>query len=156
MASVLIVVLVGGLPGLCGVVVCLFEAGRRWQVSRVVGLTGDTSARRRHGMSPGWWSSFGGSTGSCRVLQAGAKPGWLRHNTPVDESNREVEAGFPGAKFYMGRGIPRWVGLAYLAMAVVLLPWIFYLHFTLPLQQVAQHYRLAWVGFDVLELRACR
>jgi hypothetical protein len=52
----------------------------------------------------------------------------------------------------MGRGIPRWVGLAYLAMASILLPWIFYLHFTLPLQQVAQHYRLAWVGFDVLEL----
>ena len=47
--------------------------------------------------------------------------------------------------------MPRWVGPAYIAMALILLPWIIYLHATLPLQQVSQHYRLAWVGFDVLE-----
>lgn len=47
--------------------------------------------------------------------------------------------------------IPRWVGPAYIVMGLILLPWIIYLRFSLPLQQVAAHYRTAWVGFDVLE-----
>jgi hypothetical protein len=51
----------------------------------------------------------------------------------------------------MKQSVPTWVGPAYIAMALILLPWMFYLHLTLPLQQVAQHYRMAWVGFDGLE-----
>ena len=43
----------------------------------------------------------------------------------------------------------RWVGRAYLAMSAVLLPWIIYLHRTLPIHETASHYRLAWVGFDI-------
>ena len=84
----------------------------------------------------------------------------MRHNTPVNEPDRDAEISslMPNTgtqehqRIPQGhQQIPRWVGPAYIAMALILLPWIFYLHFTLPLQQVAQHYRLAWVGFDVLE-----
>lgn len=49
------------------------------------------------------------------------------------------------------RSVPRWVGPAYIIMALILVPWIFYLRYTLPVSQVATHYRLAWVGFDVIE-----
>lgn len=47
--------------------------------------------------------------------------------------------------------IPRWVGPTYIVMGLILVPWIVYLHATLPLQEVSQHYRLAWVGLDILE-----
>lgn len=47
--------------------------------------------------------------------------------------------------------IPRWVGPAYIIMGLILVPWIVYLRATLPTQEMATHYRLAWVGFDVLE-----
>ena len=42
------------------------------------------------------------------------------------------------------------VGPAFLAMSVLLVPWIVYLRLSLPAQQVAAHYRTAWVGFDVI------
>ncbi len=38
----------------------------------------------------------------------------------------------------------------YTAAAVILLPWIVYLAETLPRHQFDRHYRLAWVGFDVI------
>lgn len=50
-----------------------------------------------------------------------------------------------------GAHIPKWVGPAYIVMGLILVPWIVYLHATLPLQEVSQHYRLAWVGLDILE-----
>src|SRR5690348_8240310 len=34
-------------------------------------------------------------------------------------------------------------------VAVLLVPWILYLTFTLPARHVTVHYDLAWVGFDV-------
>ncbi|HET9171009.1 MAG TPA: hypothetical protein VFN97_16345 [Actinospica sp.] len=46
--------------------------------------------------------------------------------------------------------IAPWVGPAFVAMAIVLLPWIVYLRLTLPTQQIASHYRTAWVGFDFI------
>jgi hypothetical protein len=46
--------------------------------------------------------------------------------------------------------VTRWVGPAFLGMSVVLLPWIVYLRLSLPQQQMAAHYRTAWVGFDVI------
>lgn len=50
-----------------------------------------------------------------------------------------------------GSRLPRWVGPAYILMGLILVPWIVYLQATLPLQEVSQHYRLAWVGLDILE-----
>ena len=47
------------------------------------------------------------------------------------------------------RRIRSWLSLN---ASVVLIPWIVYLAFTLPQNYVAQHWRVAWVGFDVLLL----
>ena len=77
----------------------------------------------------------------------------MRHNTPVNQGERDAKISGLMANdgTHMHPSIPKWVGPVYIAMALILLPWIFYLHSTLPLQQVAQHYRMAWVGFDALE-----
>jgi hypothetical protein len=45
---------------------------------------------------------------------------------------------------------PRWVGPVFLLLTVALFPWIAYLALSLPSRTVANHYRTAWVGFDVL------
>ncbi|MGW7003528.1 hypothetical protein ACWGCW_12035 [Streptomyces sp. NPDC054933] len=48
--------------------------------------------------------------------------------------------------------LPRWTGPVYLVLSAVLLPWIVYLALTLPQRQLSDHYRMAWVGFDVFLL----
>jgi len=45
--------------------------------------------------------------------------------------------------------LPRWVTPVLTLAAAGLLPWTLYLTFTLPARHVAQHYDLAWVGFDI-------
>ena len=45
--------------------------------------------------------------------------------------------------------LPRWVTAVLVLVAVLLVPWILYLTFTLPSRHVTFHYDLAWVGFDV-------
>ena len=47
------------------------------------------------------------------------------------------------------RRIRSWLTLS---ASVVLIPWIVYLGFALPQNYVAQHWRVAWVGFDLLLL----
>jgi hypothetical protein len=47
------------------------------------------------------------------------------------------------------RRIREWLALS---AAVALIPWTIYLGFTLPQSYNAQHWQLAWVGFDVLLL----
>ena len=42
------------------------------------------------------------------------------------------------------------IALTYLVLAVLLLPWVALLALELPNRQVNQHYKLAWVGFDLL------
>lgn len=49
---------------------------------------------------------------------------------------------------------PRWVAPLFLTMSILLVPWIVYLGISLPARSVANHYRTAWVGFDVLLLYA--
>jgi hypothetical protein len=48
------------------------------------------------------------------------------------------------------RVVSRWIIPVYGALAVVLIPWTVWLAWTLPERSVSSHYRLAWVGFDVL------
>jgi hypothetical protein len=43
----------------------------------------------------------------------------------------------------------RWLVTVLGGVAVLLVPWILYLTFTLPARHVTVHYDLAWVGFDV-------
>jgi hypothetical protein len=45
--------------------------------------------------------------------------------------------------------LPRWMTILLALVAVALVPWIFYLTFTLPSRHVTFHYDLAWVGFDI-------
>jgi hypothetical protein len=45
--------------------------------------------------------------------------------------------------------LPRWVTGLLLLTAILLVPWILYLTFTLPSRHVTLHYDVAWVGFDV-------
>jgi hypothetical protein len=47
------------------------------------------------------------------------------------------------------RLLPRRLGLVLAVIAVALVPWTLWLTFTLPTRHVANHYRGAWVGFDV-------
>jgi hypothetical protein len=52
----------------------------------------------------------------------------------------------------LGRGrwlIPPWVAPALLLCAVVLIPWIAFLFLTLPPHYRANHWQLAWGGFDI-------
>ena len=51
-----------------------------------------------------------------------------------------------------GRGkwlIPPWIAPAFILCALVLTPWTAFLFFTLPRHYVANHWQLAWGGFDI-------
>ena len=56
------------------------------------------------------------------------------------------------AAFRRGNGrwlIPPWIAPAFFLCAIVLLPWTAVLFFTLPHRYVANHWGLAWGGFDI-------
>jgi hypothetical protein len=44
--------------------------------------------------------------------------------------------------------IPRWVAWLCALCAIVLVPWVGYLAYVLPQRARAEHYDIAWVGFD--------
>src|SRR3954454_7855378 len=48
------------------------------------------------------------------------------------------------------RAVARWIMPVYALLAVAIVPWIIWLAWSLPERSVSAHYRLAWVGFDVL------
>jgi hypothetical protein len=50
--------------------------------------------------------------------------------------------------------VVRWAGPAFALFALILLPWIVYLAYSLPSRQVSADYDVAWAGFDVLLLVA--
>jgi len=45
--------------------------------------------------------------------------------------------------------IPPWIAPAFLLCAIVLVPWTGFLFFDLPRHYVANHWQLAWGGFDI-------
>ena len=49
---------------------------------------------------------------------------------------------------------PRWVAGLFVAGAIALVPWIVYLGFELPEQNISRHWDLTWVGFDIVLLFA--
>ena len=56
------------------------------------------------------------------------------------------------ARLRLGRGrwlIPPWVAPAFIVCAIVLIPWTALLFETLPHHYVANHWRIAWGGFDI-------
>ena len=48
------------------------------------------------------------------------------------------------------RAAPRWVAPVFAVLGAATLPWTAYLALTLPSHANSHHYRLAWVGFDVM------
>jgi hypothetical protein len=46
--------------------------------------------------------------------------------------------------------VARWVGFVYTAGGIALVPWTIYLAVSLPRTSHSAHYRMAWVGFDIL------
>lgn len=65
----------------------------------------------------------------------------------VDTAELRARAGLR-----LGRGrwlVPPWIAPALLACAVVLIPWTALLFATLPRHYVANHWAIAWGGFDV-------
>jgi hypothetical protein len=45
--------------------------------------------------------------------------------------------------------LPRWITALLALTSIALIPWILWLTFSLPSKQIAHHYDLAWVGFDI-------
>jgi hypothetical protein len=45
--------------------------------------------------------------------------------------------------------VPRWAALLLGGVAIALVPWTLYLTYALPMRHVADHWRLAWSGFDL-------
>ena len=48
-----------------------------------------------------------------------------------------------------GQLVPVWVAVAFLVLTLGLVPWTIWLFFALPDDHLAQHWYLAWGGFDV-------
>ncbi|HZC72072.1 MAG TPA: hypothetical protein VE442_15370 [Jatrophihabitans sp.] len=62
---------------------------------------------------------------------------------------REERPAAPGAARSADRlPLPRWIGALAIGTVVGFLPWIIYLGFTLPARVRAEHYDIAWLGFD--------
>jgi hypothetical protein len=45
--------------------------------------------------------------------------------------------------------VPLWLGITYSALSVILVPWTFYLSFTLPAHHLSSHWDISWVGLDI-------
>jgi hypothetical protein len=54
----------------------------------------------------------------------------------------------PAARHVDRLPLPRWIGALAIGSVVGFLPWIVYLGFTLPAKVRAEHYDIAWLGFD--------
>src|SRR5690349_2596673 len=48
------------------------------------------------------------------------------------------------------RPVPRWVAPVFAVLGAATVPWTVHLAMSLPAQASAEHYRVAWVGLDVL------
>jgi hypothetical protein len=82
-------------------------------------------------------------------VAAGAVAGLLDSEASPEEVE-EVVAFVAAVPLGIRRTAPRWVAPVFAGAALAVLPWVIYLGFELPERSTAQHYNLAWVGFDVL------
>lgn len=71
-------------------------------------------------------------------------PEELPSGTPVPA----LEAALCGKQYADRLPLPRWIAPLALGSIAGFLPWIVYLGFTLPQKVRAQHYDIAWLGFD--------
>lgn len=73
-------------------------------------------------------------------------PADLPSGTPMPA----LDAALRGDPYADRLHLPRWVGPLAVGSIVGFLPWIVYLGFTLPQRVRAEHYDIAWLGFDCL------
>lgn len=71
-------------------------------------------------------------------------PDDLPSGTPVPA----LDAALHGERRADRLPLPRWIGPLAIGSIVGFLPWIVYLGFTLPAKVHAEHYDIAWLGFD--------
>jgi hypothetical protein len=71
-------------------------------------------------------------------------PAELPSGTPAPA----LEAAVHGVRHADRLPLPRWIGPLALGSLAGFLPWIIYLGLTLPQKVRAQHYDIAWLGFD--------
>ncbi len=82
-------------------------------------------------------------------VAAGAVAGLLDSKASAEEVE-EVVSFVAAVPLGVRRTAPRWVAPFFLAGAIAIVPWVVYLGLELPDRSTAQHYNLAWVGFDLL------
>ena len=75
---------------------------------------------------------------------AGPPPEELPSGSPVDS----IEAALGMIPPRQAIPLPRWLGPLALCCLIGMLPWIVFLAFTIPQRSRAEHYDLAWIGFD--------
>jgi hypothetical protein len=75
---------------------------------------------------------------------AGPPPEELPSGSPVDS----IEAALEMIPPRQAIPLPRWLGPLALCCLIGMLPWIVFLAFTIPQRSRAEHYDLAWIGFD--------
>jgi hypothetical protein len=71
-------------------------------------------------------------------------PGELPSGSPLDS----IESALDAMPAKPALPLPRWLGPLAVCCVVAMLPWIVYLGMTLPRKARADHYDLAWIGFD--------
>lgn len=59
-----------------------------------------------------------------------------------------IEAALHGRRRADLLPLPRWIGALAIGSVVGFIPWLVYLGFTLPSKVRAEHYDIAWLGFD--------
>jgi hypothetical protein len=69
--------------------------------------------------------------------------------TPVDEPEEREET-----VAVLPEIVPRRLAALFGALAILLIPWIIYLGYSLPPHTISRHYNVSWVGFDLLLLFA--
>lgn len=71
-------------------------------------------------------------------------PAELPSGSPVES----IEAALGAMPAKPALPLPRWLGPLAVCCLIAMLPWIVYLGMTLPRRARADHYDLAWIGFD--------
>jgi hypothetical protein len=74
-------------------------------------------------------------------------PDELPDGAPIES----LEAALGMIPAHQRLSLPRWLAPLAICAIVGMLPWIIYLGLTLPGKARADHYNLAWIGFDCLE-----
>jgi hypothetical protein len=67
---------------------------------------------------------------------------------PAGDPVEAIEAALAGERRIDRLPLPRWIGALAVGSVIGFLPWLVYLGFTLPAKVRAEHYDLAWLGFD--------